>query len=70
MSEILSASRTFIKSGGSKKTAPSSMEARYNELSHTGGESFESVNIMRTDTIDVCPKPLSSVACEIFSGKK
>lgn len=53
ISDMLSASRTLIKSGGSKKPAPSSNDARYTELSHTGGESFESVNIMRSDTTDV-----------------
>lgn len=53
MSDVLSASRTLMKSGGSKIMAPSSSDARYNELSHTGGESFESVSIIRNDTTDV-----------------
>lgn len=53
MSVVVSASRTLMMSGGSNVIAPSSNDARYNELSHTGGESFESVSIIRNDTTDV-----------------
>lgn len=62
MSVVVSASLTLMMSGGSNAMAPSSNDARYSELSHIGGESFESVSIIRSDTTDVWPNPLSSVA--------
>lgn len=40
-------------SGGSKAMAPSSSDARYNGLSHTGGESFASIRVIRNDITDV-----------------
>lgn len=63
MSEMLSGSRAFICKAGSKVFAPSSNDARYRELTQTGGESFASTKVIRNDTTDVCPFPSSSVAC-------
>lgn len=58
-----------MMSGGSNVAAPSSNDARYNELSHTGGESLASSSDMRNDITDVCPIPLSSEACGWNGGR-
>lgn len=50
MSELVSGSLAFINSGGSNAVAPSSSDARYNGLSQTGGESFASIMVIRSDT--------------------
>lgn len=62
MYEMVSGSLAFKINGGSKDFAPSSKDARYSGLSHTGGESFASVRVIRNDITDDWPLPLSSVA--------
>lgn len=59
---MVSGSRALICKGGSKVFAPSSNDARYKELTQTGGESLASTKVIRSDTTDVCPFPSSSVA--------